>query len=172
MLSWSLAQCGLTRSRGVSQDCFISAAVLKWQTDPGSRAGPGFRPEVSWRIWQTAPQMLMHFPYREHFPQFTHFIISSLPRWLSLICLCLWSNSHWESLKVSIMTTFAGHAEFFCCRFLSIWCPHSSLALIDYTYPGLFTVTVPNAHTSSGMLGFYVSKRRLLSFVSVHIYTS
>lgn len=92
-------------------------------------------------------------------PQFTRFIISSLPRWLSLICLCLWSNSHWESLIVSIMTTFAGHAEFFCCRFLSIWCPHSSPALIDCTYPGLFTVTVPNAHTSSGLLGFYVSKR-------------
>lgn len=65
-------------------------------------------------------------------------------------------NSHWESLIVSIMTTFAG---VFCCRFLSIWCPHSFPALIDCTYPGLFTVTVPNAHTSSGLLGFCVSKR-------------
>lgn len=62
MLSWSLAQCGLTRSHGVSQRCFISVAVLKWQSDPGSQAGLGFRPEVSWRIWRIAPQMLMHFP--------------------------------------------------------------------------------------------------------------
>lgn len=155
MLSWSLAQCGLTRSHGVSQRCFISVAVLKWQSDPGSQAGLGFRPEVSWRIWRIAPQMLMHFPcLRPHSSPVLLFPLypGDYP-WFASVCakltLGIFNSIYYDHICWS----------FFCCRFLSIWCPHSSPAVIDCAYPGLFTVTVPNAHTSSGLLGFYVSKR-------------
>lgn len=46
---------------------------------------------------------------------------------------------------LSVVTTFSGHADFFVALFLS-------LILSDCTYPGLFVVTFPNAHTAYRVL--------------------
>lgn len=130
---------GLTRSNGVSQDCFISALILTngWG-DPVSQGqssgqrfhgGLGTSPVLCWCIYcPLAPWVHL-------------FIISSLSRRLSSISLCLWSNSRREPLMMSVVTTFTGHADFFVAPV------DSSPTLSDCTYPGLFVVTFPNAHT-------------------------
>lgn len=127
-----------------------------------TQAGPEFRLEVSWRIWQVVPRA-------DAFPvpwprQFTRFIISSIRGWLSSICLCLWSDPHRESSN----DVCCDHVCWTCS--VPVWCPYSSPVLIDCTYPGLSVNTVPNAHTSSGMLGFYASRRLTFLLVSPHLY--
>lgn len=133
MLRWSLIHWGLTRSNGVSQDCFISALILiNGRGDPvsqGQRSGQRFH-----GVLGTLP-ILCWCIYCPLAPLVRLFIISSLPGRLSSNSLCLWSNSRREPLMMSVVTTVTGHADFFCCSSL---CVDSSPALSDCTYPGLF----------------------------------